>query len=300
MRKFFRILAMVLLSGAIVTGTVACSVPEKPEPEKTEEVADADQDADLEVWTFYDRNVPGYYYMFLWDDIAKAQGIAVDVKNYASDEMETKLELALVTGELPDVFLTPGGTFLDEFIEAGVCEPVDEYIETLNFTEEYDIPYGDSRLRMMFAIDGALAGKIIQAAMYYPEISGSVDHEKWTFSYGSDAGDPMEVDKDIYDQVTGSGSLAESEIRTLKIGAASKEYEQTFKVGSVVRFLVNIGSSGQFYTIDDKGEELILTNELNRFGEDEKLIEFEKKLNPPTGQLSYGDAAENCLFWREA
>ena len=29
-------------------------------------------------------------------------------------------------GELPDVFLTPGGTFLDEFIEAGVCEPVDE------------------------------------------------------------------------------------------------------------------------------------------------------------------------------
>ena len=145
MRKFFRILAMVLLSGAIVTGTVACSVPEKPEPEKTEEAADADQDADLEVWTFYDRNVPGYYYMFLWDDIAKAQGIAVDVKNYASDEMETKLELALVTGELPDVFLTPGGTFLDEFIEAGVCEPVDEYIETLNFTEEYDIPYVDGR-----------------------------------------------------------------------------------------------------------------------------------------------------------
>ena len=174
--------------------------------------------------------------------------------------------------------------------------------------KEYDIPYGDSRLRMMFAIDGALAGKIIQAAMYYPEISGSVDHEKWTFSYGSDAGDPMEVDKDIYDQVTGSGSLAESEIRTLKIGAASKEYEQTFKVGSVVRFLVNIGSSGQFYTIDDKGEELILTNELNRFGEDEKdisgveekLIEFEKKLNPPTGQLSYGDAAGDCLFWRKA
>lgn len=143
MRKFFRILAMVILSGAIVTGTAACSVPEKPEPERSEEAADADQDADLEVWTFYDRNVPGYYYMFLWDDIAKAQGITIDVKNYASDDMESKLELALVTGELPDVFLTPGGTFLDEFVEAGVCAQVDGYVNTLNLTEEYAVPYQD-------------------------------------------------------------------------------------------------------------------------------------------------------------
>ncbi len=143
MRKFLKILFMMTLVGAVAIVAAACGAPNKTESEQTEEAADAAVEADLEVWTFYDRNVPGYYYMFLWDDIAKAQGITVDVKNYASDDMETKLELALVTGELPDVFLTPGGTFLDEFIEAGVCTQVDGYVDTLNLTEEYAVPYQD-------------------------------------------------------------------------------------------------------------------------------------------------------------
>ncbi len=141
MKKIFRIILMMLLVGAVGIGVVACSTPESPETEKVPE----SQEADLEIWTFYDRNVPGYYYMFLWDDIATAKGVTLDVKNYASDEMEDKLELALVTGELPDIFLTPGGSFLDEFIETGVCAPVDEYVEALNLTEEYSIPYQDGR-----------------------------------------------------------------------------------------------------------------------------------------------------------
>lgn len=100
----------------------------------------------LEIWTFYDRNVPGYYYMFLWDDIAEEYGISVEVKNYSSDEMESRLSPALVTGELPDIFLTEGGTYLDDFVEAGVCAPVNRYLKDVELADGYNSPYqGETR-----------------------------------------------------------------------------------------------------------------------------------------------------------
>ena len=141
MKKIVQFIFLTILMSAVCFGAAACG---KTEPAKTEPVEE-EKEADLEIWTFYDRNVPGYYYMFLWDDIAKAQGITLDVRNYPSDDMENKLALALVTGELPDIFLTPGGTFLNEFVEAGVCEPADQYVEMLNLTKEYNEPYEDGR-----------------------------------------------------------------------------------------------------------------------------------------------------------
>lgn len=137
--KFIKRILPVLLAGALCLCFSACGPQEKTEPEQTGDQAEAD----LEIWTFYDRNVPGFYYMFIWDDIEKEYHITLDVKNYSSDEMESRLSTALVTGELPDIYLTPGGTYLDDFVEAGACAPVDEFLDTVSLEDDYAEPYKD-------------------------------------------------------------------------------------------------------------------------------------------------------------
>lgn len=130
-----------VLTAVLCLGSTACT------PSGQSESADAEvqEEAALEVWTFYDRNVPGYYYMFLWDDIAKEYDVTIDVKNYSSDEMESRLTPALVTGELPDIFFIEGGTYLDDFVEAGACMEVDPYLEKVSLAPDYLEPSSDGR-----------------------------------------------------------------------------------------------------------------------------------------------------------
>lgn len=132
-----RKILLTMLAAVCCMTVTACAAAE-PEPSAPpEETAEES----LEIWTFYDRNVPGYYYMFLWDDIAEEYGVTVDVRNYSSDEMENRLSLALVTGELPDIFLSEGGSYLDEFVEAGVCATVDDYLSDADLSEDYAKEY---------------------------------------------------------------------------------------------------------------------------------------------------------------
>ena len=106
--------------------------------EKDSVSAEGEQKGDmLTVWTFFERNTPGHYYLFLWDDLAEKMGISVDVKNYSVAEMEDKLSLALVTGELPDVFLMEDGTYLKDFVKAGACASVNSSLSRLSYREDY-------------------------------------------------------------------------------------------------------------------------------------------------------------------
>ncbi len=61
--------------------------------------------AELEVWTFFDKNVPGAYYVFLWDTLAEKYGYDINVKSYSTEQLKDKLKVALICNELPDIFL---------------------------------------------------------------------------------------------------------------------------------------------------------------------------------------------------
>ena len=112
------------------------------------ESADADSkeaETQITIWTFFDRNMPGYYYLFEWDELEEKYGVDIEVTNYSSDEMENKLLLALASGELPDAFYTEGGTYIGDFIDAGVCAQTDTYLRDLNLSEVYETEYDDGK-----------------------------------------------------------------------------------------------------------------------------------------------------------
>ena len=108
------------------------------EPAKKEKVS-------LEIWSFFDYNTPGNHYISLWEQLAKEYGYELNVKVFATEELKDKLRISLICGELPDVFEVWGGSFSEFLIDAGVCTPVDTYIENsgIPYKEQYISPYKD-------------------------------------------------------------------------------------------------------------------------------------------------------------
>ena len=137
-QRIFAVLLCLALCGTLLS---CASTGDEPSDDV---VASAEEDT-ITIWTFFDRNMPGYYYLFKWDELEEKYGVSIDVKNYSSDDMENKLLLALATGELPDAFYTEGGTFVREFIDAGVCAQTDGYISEMNYTEGIVTEYDDGK-----------------------------------------------------------------------------------------------------------------------------------------------------------
>ena len=77
---------------------------------------------------FFDKNVPGAYYVFLWDTLAEKYGYDINVKSYSTEQLKDKLKVALICNELPDIFLVWGGSYPGYLFDAGACMPVDDYI----------------------------------------------------------------------------------------------------------------------------------------------------------------------------
>ncbi|MBR6229735.1 MAG: hypothetical protein IKQ97_08365 [Eubacterium sp.] len=164
--------------------------------------------------------------------------------------------------------------------------------------KEYTIEYGDCQLRMLFIAEGPLQGRIAEAGIYYPHVTGEIAHDKWEFIYAAEAGNPAEHDPVIYDQITAGGVTEGSKPRTLKVGAATDELKQTIKANENVRFELYSGGVGQFYTTGKDGKETLLPllpsmddkgNKTKLSEEDKAWIAFENALNPANGQMTYGD-----------
>ncbi len=173
--------------------------------------------------------------------------------------------------------------------------------------KEYTIEYGDAQLRMTFFTEGPLKDRIAEAGIYYPEVNGDAPHDKWTFIYGSEAGNPAEHDPLIYDCITAGGVTEGQQTRTLKIGAASDDLKQSIKVATNVRFELYGRGSGQFYTTSADGKETLLPiedstdddgNSVQLSENDEAWVAFENALNPASGQMTFGDVDEKYLSWR--
>lgn len=122
-------LAVLLAALGVLSG---CSAQEQ------EYVSTAEsEDITLEVWICYDRNVPGAYYVFDWDDLAQEYGCEIEVKTYSVQEIQSKLEVALAGNELPDIFYVPGDSFADAVFESGACMVLNAYLEDAGYREEY-------------------------------------------------------------------------------------------------------------------------------------------------------------------
>ncbi len=122
----------------ILVGLAGCSETTVTESQTTEQEA-----PELEIWMCYDRNVPGSYYVFLWDSIAEEYGCSVTVKTYSQQEIEDKLRMALSCNELPDIFMVPGGAYPEYLFSSGACLALQSYLEEGDFLEEYTLTYDD-------------------------------------------------------------------------------------------------------------------------------------------------------------
>ncbi len=164
----------------------------------------------------------------------------------------------------------------------------------------YSQEYGDCRLSMVFFAEGPYKDRIARVGIIYPEITGDMPQDVWTFSYGDDAGNPAKPDPMVYDLVTNGGKSSDSKTRTLNIYGAAGKLEQKIKVSDAVRFELYGNGAGQFYTITAYGTKMLLPVELVRIdGEDnEAWVDYENMLNPATGQMSFGDPLfEENVYW---
>ncbi len=137
MKKVLYVIFVFILAALLLTGCAG----------STSSVGEAEsaggEQTELEIWMCYDRNVPGSYYVFLWDDLAEEYGYTVNVKTYSQQEIEDKISMALVCNELPDIFMVPGGSYPEYLFEAGACLSVSNLIEESDFLSQYTEPWTD-------------------------------------------------------------------------------------------------------------------------------------------------------------
>lgn len=110
-----------------------------------DEEQNPETDIEMEIWTFFDMNTPGDYYLTLWDELAAKHGYKLKVGSFSTEQIKDKLEIALECRELPDIFLVWGGTYPDYLFDAGACIPLQDYIEAsqIEYLEDYIQPYRD-------------------------------------------------------------------------------------------------------------------------------------------------------------
>lgn len=135
MKKCISVILIIIMSLVLFAGCGSENVQEKD--------TDTSEKVELDVWICYDRNVPGSYYVFLWDSLAEEYGYSIDIKTYSQQEIKTKLRMAMACNELPDIFYVPGGSYPEYLFAAGACIPVQRYLRDADFKEEYVIPYDD-------------------------------------------------------------------------------------------------------------------------------------------------------------
>ena len=99
----------------------------------------------LRVMSSYDPKTLGQHYVDAWEQAAEELGYEVEVESMGSEAYKTKVKVALAGDELPDVFTTWGGTYVEPFIEAGAVLPVQDYIEEsgIEYKDETIFPYED-------------------------------------------------------------------------------------------------------------------------------------------------------------
>ncbi len=138
-------IAAIILFAAMIGILSSCASGDKQQ-DISDNTADADdKGVSLEIWTFLDYNVPGDYYATIWEDLADEYGYDITLKTYSKQEIQDKLNIAVASKELPDIFTVYGGEYPDQLFEAQACIPVQSYVEGSDalFKDTYLVPYKD-------------------------------------------------------------------------------------------------------------------------------------------------------------
>ena len=187
-----------------------------------------------------------------------------------------------------------------ELYDVEVAETEADCGKTKYKARAYSQEYGDCRLSMVFFAEGPYKDRIARAGIFYPNISGDLPEEAWTFSYDADAGNPAKQSTKVYDKVTYGGKTSEFKPRVLNIYDASGKLSQRIRVDEAVRFELYGKGAGQFYTFNSDATKMLLPVELETIDDEynESWVDYENMLNPATGQMSYGDPVfEENLYW---
>ena len=179
--------------------------------------------------------------------------------------------------------------------EAGTAKNGDVDYKTLIYSFEY----GDSVVVMSFFSEGPLIGRIAKVETKYPNITGEVPFETYTYVYGVENTGYPEWDPVIDVQIRGEGvstGLKDAKNRTLTIDSTTPEYKQTIVANENVGFQLAHAVNAQFYTYQEDGTtKWILDPQLTSTDENVKIDDI---MNPSTGQLTYGEPKfDKGLFW---
>lgn len=129
----------------LVLCVALCSCMGCGQRKQESEPSNKEEKITLDVWTFFDMNTPGEYYLSLWDTLAEEHGYEINVEFFTTEQIKDKLEIALACRELPDIFLVWGGTYPDFLFQADACLALQDDIRAsgIDFKEDYILPYGD-------------------------------------------------------------------------------------------------------------------------------------------------------------
>lgn len=135
----------VFLQAAVCAAALVCGCSALPQDDAQKEEVQEEEKTELSVWAFFDENTPGTYYVDLWEELAAEYGYEIDLNTYTTEQIQDKLNVALVGNELPDVFAVWGGNYPNFLFDANACVAVEDYLQEADFTfkESYVQPYSD-------------------------------------------------------------------------------------------------------------------------------------------------------------
>jgi len=111
---------------------------------------------------------PGKQY---WEDAAAAfeaenEGVTIDVQSIQNEDMDGRLQTAVNSGDMPDLFMARGGGKLADVVEAGAVKDLSDLI-----SDEVRADYGDGVFDA-FTIDGATYGvptAVLPGGIFYSQ-----------------------------------------------------------------------------------------------------------------------------------
>ena len=134
----------ILTGAALLGGIAGCGIFDAGNREDGKSSGKS-EGISLDVWVFFDENMPGTYYVDLWKELAEEKGYDIDLKTYSTEQIKDKLRISLTCKELPDIFAVWGGTYPDFLFDADACLAMQDYIEEsgMKFKDSYVVPYED-------------------------------------------------------------------------------------------------------------------------------------------------------------
>ncbi|MCI9152523.1 extracellular solute-binding protein [Lachnospiraceae bacterium] len=133
MKKRWKRIAALWMSATLLVSLTACGNSSSGEAEKGESDSDTDEQIELTLGHIYVDASNGQ--TVAWEKALNEYrelhpNVTIKEDKADNDAYKTKLKTTLAAGSAPDVFCSWGGGFSTSFVEAGIVENLDPYVES--------------------------------------------------------------------------------------------------------------------------------------------------------------------------